>query len=93
MSRRIWVAEGFASDGDVYGRALQIPGAGAPGQRPGPGGTGGEVQRAPRASVLKTHLGDVPSCPCIASMLPQDGAAAGHDPSQPVHPAREAVDA
>ncbi|WP_245951381.1 hypothetical protein [Paracidovorax anthurii] len=51
------------------------------------------MQRAPRASVLKTHLGDVPSCPCIASMLPQDGAAAGHTPPAQPHPAREAVDA
>ncbi|MDA8455738.1 hypothetical protein M4R22_13275 [Acidovorax sp. GBBC 3334] len=87
MSRRIWVAEGFASDGDVYGRALQVPGAGAPPPGFAPAGLGGDVQRA-RASILKTHLGDIPSCPCIAAMLPQNGTADG----QPLS-AQETVDA
>ena len=32
---------------------------------------GMDVQRT-RAAVLKTHLGDIPSCPCISAMLPQD---------------------
>jgi hypothetical protein len=25
MPRRIWIAEGIASDGEIYGRAMQLP--------------------------------------------------------------------
>lgn len=67
MSRRIWVAEGFAGDGAIYGRALQLPDGSAP-HRPA---ADGDVERAP-ASVLKSHLGDIPSCPCMDAMLPRD---------------------
>lgn len=70
MSRRIWVAEGFASDGDIYGRALQLPN-GDMRNRSVSQSSGTDVQRT-RAAVLKTHLGDIPSCPCISAMLPQD---------------------
>lgn len=73
MSRRIWIAEGFASDGDVYGRALQLP-DGSMRHRSASQGSATDVQRT-RALVLKTHLGDIPSCPCIASMVTQDHGA------------------
>ncbi|MEU9454327.1 hypothetical protein [Streptomyces sp. NPDC048277] len=65
MSRRIWVAEGVASDGDVYGRALKIPDG-----KPEPGGDagGGVGRRTP--SVLKSRLGDIPTCPCLAALVP-----------------------
>jgi hypothetical protein len=67
MSRRIWVAEGVASDGDIYGRALQLPdGRGGGGTSAG-GGTG--VQRK-AGTILKSHLGDIPSCPCLAALVP-----------------------
>jgi hypothetical protein len=66
MSRRIWVAEGVASDGDIYGRALQLPdGNTTRHSAPGNGGTGVQ-RRAP--SVIKSHLGDIPSCPCLAAL-------------------------
>ena len=70
MSRRIWVAEGFASDGDIYGRALQLPGGDVLNRAVAQSG-GMDVQRT-RAAVLKTHLGDIPSCPCITAMQPQE---------------------
>jgi hypothetical protein len=75
MSRRIWIAEGFASDGDIYGRILQLPN-GNMRDRSASQGSGTDVQRT-RASVLKTHFGDIPSCPCISAILPQD-----HDSEQ-----------
>ena len=65
VSRRIWVAEGIASDGDVYGRALQLP-DGNVGHSPASG-----VQRKSER-VLKSHLGDIPSCPCLAALVPQN---------------------
>ena len=80
MSRRIWVAEGFASDGDIYGRALQLP-TRTTGVR---SAAHGEVERA-SAAVLKSHLGDIPSCPCMDAMLPR-----AQSEDQPV---REATDA
>lgn len=67
MSRRIWVAEGFASDGDIYGRALQVP----TGSMPARAASHGQVERS-SASVLKSHLGDIPSCPCMGAMLPRE---------------------
>lgn len=70
MTRRIWIAEGYASDGDVYGRALQLPdGSLRKGMVAQQGGS--DVQRA-GASILKSHLGDIPSCPCLDSPVPQD---------------------
>lgn len=70
MSRRIWVAEGVANDGDIYGRALRMPDAGDRYiSASGDSGTG--VQRKP-LSVLKSHLGDIPSCPCLAALVTQD---------------------
>lgn len=70
MSRRIWVAEGVASDGDIYGRALQLPDRSARhGSASDDDGTG--VQRK-AASVLKSNLGDIPSCPCLAALVSQD---------------------
>ncbi|WP_427924384.1 hypothetical protein [Streptomyces sp. cg40] len=69
MPRRIWVAEGVASDGDMYGRALQLPdrpGAGA--GAAGPGGATAVQRRA--GTILKNHLGDIPSCPCLAALVP-----------------------
>lgn len=68
MPRRIWVAEGVASDGDVYGRALQLPG-GRDGAVSGTSGTG--VQRR-TGTILKNHLGDIPSCPCLAALVPDE---------------------
>ncbi|NEA98539.1 hypothetical protein [Streptomyces sp. SID13726] len=65
MPRRIWVAEGVASDGDVYGRALQLPdGRNAAGS---PTGDTGVQRRA--GTILKNHLGDIPSCPCLAALV------------------------
>ncbi|MFJ9630727.1 hypothetical protein ACIQPR_39945 [Streptomyces sp. NPDC091280] len=61
MPKRIWVTEGVASDGDMYGRALQLP--------DGNGTAGGGVERRP-GTVLKSHLGDIPSCPCLAALVP-----------------------
>lgn len=72
MPRRIWVAEGFASDGDVYGRTLQIPDGNMRNSAAQDGGT--DVQRT-HASVIKSHLGDVTSCPCLAAMMPEDDSA------------------
>ncbi|NNN33794.1 hypothetical protein HLK59_26200 [Streptomyces sp. S3(2020)] len=68
MPRRIWVAEGVASDGDVYGRALQLP-DGRGGGGSGPADTG--VQRR-TGTILKNHLGDIPSCPCLAALVPDE---------------------
>lgn len=70
MSRRIWIAEGVASDGDMYGRALQLPDNNMR-HRSTSHGSGKDVQRTP-AAVLKSHLGDIPSCPCLAAPPPQD---------------------
>lgn len=75
MPRRIWIAEGFASDGDVYSRTLQLPDRDMR-YRLASQGSGTDVQRT-RASILKTHLGDIPSCPCISAMVSQD-----HDAEQ-----------
>lgn len=73
MSRRIWVAEGIASDGAIYGRSLRLPSENTRhGLASNSGGMG--VQRT-RASVLKSHLGDVPSCPCLAALSSQDDGA------------------
>ncbi|MEU6375044.1 hypothetical protein [Streptomyces sp. NPDC046909] len=69
MPRRIWVAEGVAGDGDIYGRALHLPdrrGGDASGAAPR-GATG--VQRK-AGTILKSHLGDIPSCPCLAALTP-----------------------
>ncbi|TBW57613.1 hypothetical protein EZI54_06110 [Marinobacter halodurans] len=64
MERRIWIAEGYASDGEVYGRSLQIPGKEA-GAAPVSSG----VERK-QAIVIKANLGDIPSCPCISAAMP-----------------------
>ncbi|PPT79659.1 hypothetical protein XthCFBP4691_18600 [Xanthomonas theicola] len=72
MARRIWVAEGFSSDGHIYGRALQLP-TGDVRNRFASLSSGSDVQRM-QAVVLKTHLGDIPSCPCLDVPSPQ-----GHD--------------
>jgi hypothetical protein len=73
MLRRIWIAEGIATDGDFYGRALQLPDGDTRHRSPSQGNRT-DVQRT-RASILKSHLGDVPSCPCLSLMMPQDFAA------------------
>jgi hypothetical protein len=70
MKRRIWVAEGYASDGDVYGRVLQLPDQNS-GRSSAPQNVGGNVERR-SSSVLKSDLGDILSCPCISSVMPQD---------------------
>jgi hypothetical protein len=72
MARRLWVIEGFASDGDVYGRALQLPGRSAH-YRSNPSGNAADVQRA-HASILKRNTADLASCPCFDAMQP-DGAS------------------
>lgn len=64
----------------MYGRALQIPekrGGGSAGS-----GVGTGVQRK-SGTILKSHLGDIPSCPCLAALVP---AAQERDaqPSPPV---------
>lgn len=70
MTRRVWVAEGIASDGDVYGRSLQLP----DGNGGAAAGSGfGEGVRRGGGTVLKNHLGDVPSCPCLAALVPTGG--------------------
>jgi hypothetical protein len=66
MPKRIWVAEGVASDGDIYGRALQLPDG--PGGDPSPGGGTGLQRKS--GTILKSHLGDIPSCPCLAALVP-----------------------
>ncbi|MEU9412619.1 hypothetical protein AB0E08_43955 [Streptomyces sp. NPDC048281] len=65
MTRRIWVAEGVASDGDIYGRSLKIPDG-----RPEPGADAGGGVRRQAPAVLKSHLGDIPTCPCLAALVP-----------------------
>lgn len=61
------MSEGVASDGDMYGRALHLPDKRGGGST-GPGaGTG--VQRK-SGTILKSHLGDIPSCPCLAALVP-----------------------
>lgn len=66
MARRVWVAEGVASDGGIYGRALQL--------RSRDPVSGRLEARPAHASVLKNHLGDIPSCPCLDALV---GDAAG----------------
>lgn len=73
MPRRLWIAEGFASDGDVYGRALKLP-DGTARNTPARQDIATDVQRM-QASVLKSRLGDVTSCPCLATLLPEDDDA------------------
>lgn len=63
MSRRIWIAEGFASDGDMYGRTLQLPDGNMRGAPP--------IERT-RVSVLKARVGDIASCPCLDVSVMQD---------------------
>ena len=64
MSRRIWIAEGYATDGEMYGRALQLPDAAALRHGASLQRIGTDVQRAP-AAVVKANVGDVASCPCL----------------------------
>lgn len=71
MSRRIWITEGSASDGEVYGRALQLPDGNI--RRPSDSHGGGEVVRRAPAVVFKSAPVDMPSCPCLAAPLLQDG--------------------
>ena len=66
MSRRIWIAEGFASDGAVYGRTLQLPNGAARDHA----AMGGGLQRV-AAKVLKVRQADFTSCPCMDAMLPR----------------------
>lgn len=74
MTRRIWVAEGYASNGDVYGRALHMPDGSLRNQAaaagPGSYGAAGDVQRA-GATILRTVIADIPTCPCLDAPLPQ----------------------
>ncbi|MEU6200472.1 hypothetical protein [Streptomyces sp. NPDC047061] len=65
MSRRVWVAEGVAAGGGIYGRALKIPDG-----KPEPGAAAGEGVRRQAPSVRKSHLGDIPTCPCLAALVP-----------------------
>ena len=73
--RRIWLAEGFSSDGEVYGRALQLPDKDSDNHS-----VTTEVERK-SASVIKTDLGDIYSCPCssIAMPKPQQNKEGGCD--------------
>ncbi|CBJ41184.1 hypothethical protein (plasmid) [Ralstonia solanacearum CMR15] len=87
MPRRIWVAEGIASDGDFYGRTLQLPDEKTR-RRPAPAAAM-DVQRT-RASVVKSHLGDVPTCPCLGAVALQDH---GTDRTPEFEPAPEVMDA
>lgn len=64
MSRRIWIAEGHATDGEMYGRALQLPEANPSRLPSSPQGIGTDVQRK-RAAVVKVDMGDIGSCPCL----------------------------
>lgn len=72
MSRRIWIAEGYASDGDMYGRTLQLPIGNMQQRPPMRPGAETDIQRTP-ISILKSHVGDIASCPCL------DVAAPGED--------------
>ncbi|WCM87749.1 hypothetical protein [Acidovorax sp. NCPPB 3576] len=64
MSRRIWIAEGYATDGEMYGRALQLPEPN-PSHLPSPlKNIGTDVQRK-REAIVKVNVGDVASCPCL----------------------------
>lgn len=69
------MAEGVGSDGDVYGRAFQLPDRKTP-RGPGPHG-GTDIERL-KIPVLKGHLGDIPSCPCLAALASDDR---GPDPA------------
>lgn len=74
MPRRIWIAEGYATDGDMYGRALQLPGADTSGESSSQHGIGTDIRRKP-ASVVKTNAGDLASCPCLDVGLSKDHEA------------------
>lgn len=64
MSRRIWIAEGYATDGEMYGRALQLPDVNSSRLASSPQAIGTDVQRK-RATIVKANVGDVASCPCL----------------------------
>ena len=53
----------------MYGRALKIPdGRPKPGEDAGADAGGGVRRQAP--AVLKSHLGDIPTCPCLPALVP-----------------------
>ena len=56
MSRHIWIAEGYATDGEMYGRALQLPEANTSRLPSSPQGIGTDVQRK-RAAIVKVDMG------------------------------------
>lgn len=64
MSRRIWIAEGYATDGEMYGRSLQLPELNAAYRQSPLQGIGTDVQRK-RSAIVKVNVGDVASCPCL----------------------------
>ena len=66
MARRIWLAEGYASDGDVYGRVLRLPGT----ETDSESSNNGSLERK-GAEILKYNYGDIPSCPCISAVMPE----------------------
>lgn len=86
MPRRIWVAEGVAGDGDMYGRALQLP-ATRSGEGAGPGNDGGTGVQRKTGTILKNHLGDIPSCPCLAALVPDPRDAPSPRTRPAGHPA------
>ena len=60
----------------MYGRALQLPNGNMPSRVPMQPGAETDVQRTP-ASILKSNVGDIASCPCL------DVAAPGEDEIEP----------
>jgi len=68
MARRIWVSEGVASDGDLYGRALRLTNGNGGGANADADTRTGVRRRS--GTILKSHLGDIPSCPCLAALVP-----------------------
>ncbi|GKT27158.1 hypothetical protein [Acidovorax sp. SUPP3334] len=64
MSRRIWISEGHATDGEMYGRALQLPEINPSRLPSSPQRIGTDVQRK-LAAVVKVDMGEIGSCPCL----------------------------
>ncbi|MEF9404113.1 MULTISPECIES: hypothetical protein [Ralstonia solanacearum species complex] len=77
MYRRIWIAEGYATDGEMYGRALQLPDANTSRSAASPQSIGTDIQRKP-AAVVKANVGDIASCPCLDVGLSGIEGESGH---------------
>lgn len=78
MYRRIWIAEGYATDGEMYGRALQLLDANTSRPAGSPQRIGTDVQRK-HAAVVKANVGDIAACPCLDAGLSEIEGESGHE--------------